>query len=43
MGGDATKRERGGIRGTREKGEEEKAWGVMFWNVAGLGNKDKDF
>lgn len=24
------KRERGGIRGTREKGEEEKAWGVMF-------------
>lgn len=37
------KRERGGIRGTREKGEEEKAWGVMFWNVAGLGNKDKDF
>lgn len=33
------------IKGTREEGEEEgeKGWRIMFWNVAGLKNKDKDF
>lgn len=28
-----------GVRG----GEEREGWKVTFWNVAGLGNKDKDF
>jgi hypothetical protein len=31
---------RGVNRGGKEEGRE---WGVLFWNVAGLNNKDREF
>jgi hypothetical protein len=30
----------GGYRAGKDKGKE---WGILFWNVAGLGNKDREF
>lgn len=27
----------------KEKGKEKEGWKIAFWNVAGLGNKDKEF
>jgi len=29
--------------GERKKEKERKGWNIVFWNVAGLNNKDKDF
>jgi hypothetical protein len=27
---------------SRKEKDEEGEWGLLFWNVAGLGNKDRD-
>lgn len=27
----------------KEKGKGKEGWKITFWNVAGLGNKDKEF
>lgn len=35
------------VEGERERGKEKEkgseGWKIVFWNVAGLGNKDKEF
>lgn len=37
------RKDRGGIDGKGEGKVKKEGWGIIFWNVAGLKNKDKEF